>query len=107
MTQLIDYKFGEDWDLSFTAWNDIETVRDEDVLRQKFILIAESLVGDLVGTNPTATELSRFSRRVLQTFRQNEYVDNAYLRNFEFDDGTMRFTLFVDGVEISDTATIQ
>lgn len=101
MTERIDYKLDDKWDMDTTAWEDFAVIRGEEVLRQNFVLLASSVIQPLAGETHTATELSRFRRRIEEQFRQNEDVDYVNIQQFELEDRTLRFTVILGSDEFS------
>lgn len=101
MTDRVDYKFNEQWDIEFTDWNDFKVAHDTDVLMQNFVLLAAENTNNLIGEQITATKLSRFRRRLEGRFRERESVNNFFIRQINVDDRTLEYDIVVGSDEFT------
>lgn len=102
-----DYFIDSDWDIDFTAWDDIREARDERVLIQNFVLLAQDVVGEYVGDNPTATDLQRIKNVLVSRYEQREYVDDATIIDLSLEDGEFSFTAIINSNEFSETLRVK
>ena len=106
MVERIDYEIGDDWDISFTEWDDFATVVDDRVLAQNFVLVAAGEAQSLLGTTPTRTELSRIRRRIEDEYRQRDTVDSVSISEFDIDANVLSFTVSINSNEFSEEVNI-
>jgi len=99
MTDYIDYKIGPDWDMEFTEWDDLAVVRDNRVLLQNFVLLAEEYVRPYVGETITNEDEVRLANRLERAYEQRSYVEECTVYEFDVTDNELSFTVLINSDE--------
>jgi len=102
----IDYEIGSDFDMSFTDYDDLRVVKDNDALLQSFLLAVSEHASALIGSTYSTSDVSRVRKRVRNELFNIDGVTNVLIEELTFNDGKMTYKIAINNEEFSGEESI-